>query len=256
MFLNNSSTLQKAPQKIISVVPSQTELLFSLGLDKEVVGITKFCVHPNTWYSTKTRIGGTKNLDLDKIDALQPDLIIANKEENIKLQIELLAKKYPVWVSDINNFDDAIKMIENIGILTHKPEKSFEIIEAIQSSFSNLKPFSTLHNKAIYLIWNDPFMTVGGDTFISDLLLKIGFANCFEHSKRYPTITIKDLQQNKPDFVFLSSEPYPFKEKHILELKEQLPASKIILVDGEMLSWYGSRLIHAAPYFNQLLEKC
>src|ERR1700741_3198050 len=99
-------SIPQIPQRIISLVPSQTELLFDLGLDKEVVGITKFCVHPPEWFQTKTRVGGTKQLKIDLIKQLQPDLIIANKEENVKEQIEELEKHFPVWISDVNNLED------------------------------------------------------------------------------------------------------------------------------------------------------
>ena len=256
MILNVNSVLDFIPKKIISLVPSQTELLFSMGLEKEVIGITKFCIHPKTWYTTKTRIGGTKNLDIDKINLLQPDFIIANKEENTKTEIELLAKKYPVLVTDINHLEDALEMIAAIGKFVNKSALANEIAQLIRQSFSSFNPFSKPQKKAVYLIWKNPYMTVGQDTFISDVLQKIGFTNCFQHSTRYPTIAINDIVKQDPDYIFLSSEPYPFKEKDINELRESLPNCKILLVDGEMFSWYGSRLTHAASYFSQLLEKC
>jgi ABC-type Fe3+-hydroxamate transport system substrate-binding protein len=256
MILNVNSVIDFIPKKIISLVPSQTELLFSLGLDKEVIGITKFCIHPKTWFTTKTRIGGTKNIDIDKINLLQPDFIIANKEENTKTEIELLAKKYPVLVTDIIHFEDAMEMIAAIGKYTNKSAFANEIVQMIRQSFSSLKPFSKPQKKAAYLIWKNPYMTVGQDTFINDILNKIGFSNCFQHSTRYPTITMNDIVKQDPDCIFLSSEPYPFKEKDIKELRDNLPKCNIILVDGEMFSWYGSRLTHAPSYFSQLLEKC
>ena len=174
---------ETSPQRIISLVPSQTELLFDLDLNEQVVGITKFCVHPPEWFYTKTRVGGTKKIHLDVIHQLQPDLIIANKEENVKEQIEECAKNYPVWVSDVNNLADAYDMIEQVGIITGKADKSKEIISSIKNAFSELPNVSSPPAggavRTCYLIWNDPYMTVGGDTFIHAMLKACGFKNIF-----------------------------------------------------------------------------
>ncbi|MEP7170536.1 MAG: helical backbone metal receptor [Bacteroidota bacterium] len=242
--------------KIISTVPSQTELLYDLGLREEVIGITKFCVHPYEWFRTKTRIGGTKNLNIKKIVALNPDLIIANKEENVKEQIEELQKKFKVYISDIKNLDDALKMMDDVGKLINKKDEANKIVEEIKSRFEDFKLQSSKFKVAsvIYLIWKNPCMTVGGDTFIHDMIARCGFKNIFGKLKRYPEITSEQISSLKPDFIFLSSEPYPFKEKHIEELKIISPTSKIILVNGEYFSWYGSRLLKAVEYFRELRE--
>ncbi|MEO5572829.1 MAG: helical backbone metal receptor [Bacteroidia bacterium] len=250
--------------RIISTVPSQTELLFDLGLREEVIGITKFCVHPNEWFRTKTRIGGTKNLNIKKIIALQPDLIIANKEENVKEQISALQKQFKVYVSDVKNLADALKMISETGELVNKKKEAKKIISGIKKQFKkpsnpqrgNMKtkvPFGD--SGTVYLIWRNPYMTIGNDTFIHDMITRCGFKNVFGDLKRYPEITPEQIAASKPDFIFLSSEPYPFKQKHIEELKTISPTSKIILVNGEYFSWYGSRLLKAAQYFRQLMEE-
>lgn len=252
--LRRKITLPDIPQKIISLVPSQTELLFDLGLDEEVIGITKFCVHPNKWLNNKTRIGGTKNIDIEKIASLKPDLVIANKEENIKEQIEALKAIAPVWVSDVNNLMDALEMIEMVGLLVNKKQNADLFAEQIRSSFNTLQTISN-KPKTCYLIWREPFMTVGGDTYINNLMQHAGFDNVFAYAKRYPSITIKDMVDSKCELVLLSSEPYPFKEKHLLELRAQLPNAKLLLVDGGMFSWYGSRLLKVPAYFKKLQNK-
>jgi ABC-type Fe3+-hydroxamate transport system substrate-binding protein len=248
--------LNKTPKRIISVVPSQTELLFDFELDKEVIGITKFCIHPKEWFRTKTKVGGTKHLKLEVIHQLNPDLIIANKEENVKEQIEELAKHYPVWLSDVKNLDDAYEMIEQIGLLTNKSNKSKEIVEAIKKEFSQLllnnTPPTGGAGGTSYLIWQKPYMTVGGDTFINAMMEVAGFDNIFKHQTRYPIVSIKDLHIANCQLLLLSSEPFPFKQKHIDELQSLLPNTKIILVDGEMFSWYGSRLLQAPEYYIKL----
>ena len=247
--------LQQYPLKrIISLVPSQTELLHDLGLEEEVIGITKFCVYPQSWFKTKERMGGTKTVNIQKIKELKPDLVLANKEENVKEQIEALETVAPVWVSDINNVEDALQMIERVGELTDKSEKSKVIIQNIQYAFSKLQ---TVNYKlqTVYLIWQHPYMTVGGDTFINDMLNKCGLQNMFENEKRYPHITTEQLVALQPQLVLLSSEPFPFKQKHADEIKALLPKTKVLLVDGEMFSWYGSRMLYTTQYFKELMNK-
>ena len=254
--LNREVIIKEKPCRIISLVPSQTELLFDLGLEDEIIGITKFCVHPREWFNTKTRVGGTKNIHLQKIKELNPDLIIANKEENVQEQIEELAKAFLVWISDITTLDDALQMITSIGEITGKTKQAEAITTRIKKGFDKLKS-STANSrlKTAYLIWKDPYMTIGNDTFINDMLAKAGFENIFQHKKRYPEINLHELSTMRCDLLFLSSEPYPFRQKHIDELSVQLPLTKIILVDGEMFSWYGSRLSKAPAYFTSLHQQ-
>jgi ABC-type Fe3+-hydroxamate transport system substrate-binding protein len=238
------------PSRIISVVPSQTELLFDLGLGKKVVGITKFCIHPAEWFKSKPRVGGTKKLDIEKIIQLQPDIIFANKEENEKADIEELKKHFPVWTSDIKNLEDALEMILEIGKITNTEKAAMKTTIEISEQFKTLSFKNTY--KCIYLIWTDPIMTVGGDTFIGEMLNRSGFENLTSHKKRYPELTLKQLQALNPEILFLSTEPYPFKQEHADYFQKQLPDSIIKIVDGEMFSWYGSRLQKAPLYFSEL----
>lgn len=254
MLLHSTLEFLNKPVRIISLVPSQTELLFHLGLEATVVGITKFCIHPANWQKTKVIVGGTKNINIEKIKSLNPDLIIANKEENVENQIMELSKHFPVWVSDVSNLKDALEMINDIGQLTKTASTAHQLIIEIETGFKNL-PFNANKIKTCYLIWKDPYMTVGGDTFISDMLNYCGYLNLYADAMRYPVIDINDLIKNDCQLLLLSTEPYPFKEKHIEELKRQLPGTTIILVDGEMFSWHGSRLLKAPSYFKQLVEQ-
>lgn len=244
--------LLSLPSRIISLVPSQTELLYYLGLEQSVAGITKFCVHPQSWFRSKPRVGGTKQLSFNSIHSLQPDLIIANKEENVKEQVEALAKDYPVWVSDVNNLGDACGMIASIGEMVQKTKAAQGLINKIKEQFAMLNaPQPPL--RTAYLIWKEPYMTAGGDTFIHDMLTRCGFQNIFALQMRYPAVTLQELQQCQ--LLLLSSEPYPFKQQHADELQQHLPGVKIVLVDGEYFSWYGSRLLQAPAYFRELIEK-
>lgn len=239
--------------KIISLVPSITELLFTLGLNEEVAGITKFCVHPEIWFRNKPRVGGTKNINPHKIRALNPDLIIANKEENVKEQIEELARDFKIILTDVNNYDEALQMIHHIGVATGKEKEAEQLVNNIQKKFSSFQ--IKTNYKAAYFIWQKPWMVAGGDTFINSMMQRAGFENVFINKPRYPETTIEELNSLQPEYILLSSEPYPFQQKHVVELKHYLPHSNIILVDGEMFSWYGSRMLKAAGYFNNLLNQ-
>ena len=253
-MMGRTFSVSEIPQRIISVVPSQTELLYDLGLDEEVVGITKFCIHPDDWFETKTRVGGTKNLNINSIINLKPDLVIANKEENTQSELEELAKHVPVWISDVRNLDDALNMISQLGEILSREEEAAKIISKITQNFGMLEPLPK-SKRAIYLIWRDPYMAVNSDTFIHDMLHRCGLINLTSDSAdRYPTLSPEQLFALNPDLVLLSSEPFPFAEKHAEELSRLLPKARIGLVDGEAFSWYGSRLIQSAPYFKQLIR--
>jgi len=244
----NSPDLSYRPVRIVSLVPSQTELLHYLGLEHETIAITKFCIHPASWHQNKLKIGGTKNFSLKKIIALQPDLIIANKEENVKEEIEALSE-HQVWVTDISTLEDAYQMISDVGKLTHKYDEAITLITLIKEKFTS---FHSGKIPVAYMIWKEPYMAAGGDTFINDMLLHAGFINVFASHKRYPVITFSDLKNCGCEIIMLSSEPYPFSVKHQLALQKLLPDIKIVLTDGEMFSWYGSRLLKATEYFSEL----
>ncbi|MBI3233967.1 MAG: ABC transporter substrate-binding protein [Bacteroidetes bacterium] len=230
----------KNPQRIISLVPSQTELLYYLGLTDEVVGQTLFCVHPPEMHESKPRVGGTKKINFEKIKELQPDLIIGNKEENDQQQMEELMKLYPVWMSDIKNLSSAFEMILKVGYLIRRDKKAKELVVDIQKRFHLVKEAE--NKKCIYLIWKNPWMVAGNDTFINEILTLKGYINLVKG--RYPELTTEQLAELKPESILLSSEPYPFKDKHIEELKHYLPHVEIKLVDGELYSWYGSRMLY------------
>ena len=250
--MGRSLRINALPQRIVSVVPSQTELLYDLGLSPEVVAITKFCIHPTEWFKQKQKIGGTKSLALNKIIGLQPDLVLANKEENIKQQIEALEKICPIWISDVQRLNDAVDMIREVGGICGRKDKAESIAEEVENNFKNIIPRTERILSCCYLIWRHPYMTVGSGTFIDNMLSYAGFQNIFSNKKRYPSTTVAEIGSLSPDLILLSSEPYPFSSKHVEELQALLPAIKIRLVDGSFFSWYGSRLLNAPAYFKQL----
>ncbi len=239
-FILTTGIAQSTPQRIISLVPSLTELICDLGLEKLLVGRTKFCIHPKDLINDIPKIGGTKNPRIKDILDLKPDLIIGNKEENRKEDIEALAEHCHVLVSDIKTFQDAQEFIQSLGNWYQKEEKAAEIIYQNQQCIRKYKIQES--KSALYLIWNDPYMSIGHDTYIHDILSQIGYRNILEDQLRYPTLEEDQIKALNPDVILLSSEPYPFKEKHISELQDLVPGAGIELVDGEFYSWYGSRL--------------
>lgn len=253
--LQRKLILNTTPKRIISLVPSQTELLCDMGLEDCIVGVTKFCIHPKHLKQNKTIVGGTKTIKADKIKALQPDIILCNKEENTKEIVEACEAITTVHVSDIFSISDCLELIHQYGQLFNKQTIAQQIVNKINV---NLKKFQAyIKNKPIlnvaYFIWRSPWMIAGNKTFINHLLEINQFKNVFSDSSRYPEIQLETLPENL-DVILLSSEPYPFKEQHMQEVLEHTPNAKAILVDGEYFSWYGSRLIKAFDYFKIFRE--
>ncbi|GAB4031281.1 helical backbone metal receptor [Spirosoma jeollabukense] len=238
------------PKRIISLVPSQTELLFDLGLDEAIVGITKFCIYPVTKVRNKAIVGGTKTLDLNKIKSLCPDLIIANKEENTREEIEELQSQYVVHVTDVASLPDALAMIREVGALVGKSAEAKQLTRAIELTLFSLPPVP--RPSVAYFIWRKPYMVAANATFIHAMLEVAGFQSVFADRTRYPEITANDLKVAQPDLIFLSSEPYPFAEKHVAEVQVICPSAYVVVVDGELFSWYGSRLLRSSDYFRNL----
>jgi ABC-type Fe3+-hydroxamate transport system substrate-binding protein len=252
------NSVSKNELRIVSVVPSQTELLYDLGLKNQIVGLTKFCIEPQDlvesgqkWFEVKTKIGGTKNIDIYKVRNLNPHIIFVNKEENDKGQIEALRSEFMVYTSDVFDLKSALEMIDHMGILTHSVIEANSISSAININFSQLNNCS-VQKTAAYFIWKNPYMTVGGDTFIHQMIEAAGFTSVTSSKNRYPVIEIEEIKKLNPEVILLSSEPFPFKEKHIAEFQEMLPKARIYIVDGQKFSWYGSHLIQSPLYFNDL----
>jgi iron complex transport system substrate-binding protein len=257
--LGNAITLNGVPQRIVSLVPSQTELLFDLGLEDRIVGITKFCVHPYHLKATKTLVGGTKKVHIEKIRLLKPDIIIANKEENTQEIVASLQDIAPVWVSDIVTIENSLAMIAEFGKIFSVRTQASQWIDKIEyarrdfAQFMAGKPFQ----RAAYFIWKEPYMAVANGTFINELLKLNHFTNIYEGREgRYPEVVVQKMRiQGDPQVVLLPSEPYPFKDEDAFELGRHTHHAKTVFVDGEMFSWYGSRLVKAFPYFKQLQDR-
>lgn len=248
--------LPSIPKRIVSLVPSQTELLIDLGLESSVFGITKFCVHPPYLRKKKSVLGGTKQVNFSKIKELEPDIILCNKEENTKDIVSELEKIAPVHISDINTIKQCFELINMYGELFKVQVKAQQLIERIEKERGDFRlTFTELRLKVAYFIWKNPYMVVGSETFINEMLSEAGFKNVFEDDIRYPEIELNHPKLLEADAIFLSSEPFPFKEKHVMYLRAQFPQKQILIVDGELFSWYGSRLLKSYSYFSTLHNK-
>ncbi|HEX5625577.1 MAG TPA: helical backbone metal receptor [Saprospiraceae bacterium] len=238
---------------IVSLVPSISWYLYDLGLDAEIAGVTRFCLSPSGLRNKAERIGGTKDPKIERIISLQPDLILANREENRKEDIERLAQDHTVYLSEVKDLEGMYEMMQDIAILTSKNEEGSILVNQIQKRVEEFEKvvYGKTHPKVLYLIWKDPLMSIGKDTFIHHMLEQAGFQNAMAHHSRYPELRIEDLTALDPDFIFLSSEPYPFKERH----KSHFSPYKSILVDGQMFSWYGSFILKSFDYLDAL-NKC
>lgn len=252
--LNRKIQINRIPRRIISLVPSQTELLVDLGLESSIVGVTKFCVHPKHLRMSKAVVGGTKQINIEKIKALQPDIILCNKEENTEEIIKSLEDIAPIHVSDIYNLEDCFELINMYAAIFDVEDKALDLISNIQIEREAFKlQFQNKDKlKVAYFIWKNPWMVAASDNFIDIMIKEAGFLNAFENEKRYPEIDLNYKALAEADLVFLSSEPFPFKEEHVLELQSQFPEKTIKIVDGEMFSWYGSRLLKSYSYFKRL----
>ena len=249
-------SFETTPKRIVSLVPSQTELLYDLGLEESIVGITKFCVHPYHLKSTKKIIGGTKKVHYEKIRLLQPDIIIANKEENTNEIVTELSKICPVWVTDIITVEDSLQMISHFGQLFNKRTEAQKWLDKINFAYQDFQNFikDKPIQKTAYFIWANPYMVAGNNTFINEIMQLNHFENIYTNrEERYPEIIIQKMRiQGDPDLVLLSSEPFPFTDEHAFELGRFTHHAKIIFVDGEMFSWYGTRLVKAFDYFKKM----
>ncbi|WP_224484769.1 ABC transporter substrate-binding protein [Robertkochia aurantiaca] len=245
-------SLPGTPGRIISLVPSLTEALCDLKLADQIVGRTRFCLHPRAMLSHVPVMGGTKKINPEKIRRARPDIILCNKEENTFKMVGELEKIAPVHVSDVSTVDDALELFRHYGDIFKKEEEAENLIERISNKRSKLLDDNGQKSKrAAYLIWKEPWMLAGKGTFIDHMMGLCGLHNVIQQ-QRYPAIDIHEIKATAPEVVLLSSEPYPFRTRHLHELKKYFPDSRILLVDGSYFSWYSGRIADAFNYFTQI----
>ncbi len=246
---------KKAPRRVISLCPSLTETLFDLGLDELVIGRTDYCVHPEDKVTAVQSVGGPKSVSLPAVESLLPDVILAVKEENDKKTLESIASLYyKCVIFDINCVDGALKMIEKLGEIFGRRERAAAMRASIGEGFSRVGR-AAKNPSFIYMTWSSPYIAAGTGNYINSLLSGFGFNNCLSGSfRRYVRMELNELKRLKPDIVFLPSEPYNYTIADRIKFEKLFPASKVVLVDGEMFCWYGSRMQKAGGYLKDLFE--
>lgn len=250
--LGRTLTYDFPPKRIISFAPAITDTLYSLHLNAEIVGRTRFCIHPKEKVKKAVNVGGTKDMKLERVHALKPDIVICEKEENTKEMVEELEKHFPVYVFEVQTVNDALKMIVDLGMLTDRNEEAFTLKQQITTAFQKI-PTLKVAKRVAYVIWKDPYMVVGKNTYIQSLLQRMGFVNPFiEYEGRYPTVTEEDFRHANLDYILLATEPYPFQEKHKKAFLTISPDADPVIIDGEMF-WYGVKMLDAVTYFNEKL---
>ena len=242
--------LEHPPRRIVSLVPSTTYSVCALGKQETIVGITNFCHRPSSLFAQAPKIGGTKTVSIQDVYALSPDIVLANKEENTKEDIEALrARGITVFVAFPQTLEQALSDLVDLGKILDAEPKANALVDQIQTMRTKYEPF-----QYVYLIWKNPAMSISSNTFISSMLKEIGGTTPYTTQDRYPTI-----EHIPPDIdaLLLSSEPFPFKEKHKKELSERFrfPENKIHLIDGAHCSWHGANMLHALPYLHAWRER-
>lgn len=246
--------------RIVSLVPSITELLFDLGLESQIVGRTRFCIHPKDKVGVVKRVGGTKHLSLSKIRELCPTHAIVNVDENVKAEVEAIAEFIPhIIVTHPVQPQDNLELYQLLGGIFGKPKQAAQLSAAFRQAYQDLLGAAETWpvKRVLYLIWRSPWMTVSSSTYISNLLSVVNWQTVGgEVSIRYPEIALtQDLLQGGVDIILFSSEPYPFSQAHIDAFRSEYPGSRqlLSLIDGEMLSWYGSRAIKGLRYLRSFV---
>ena len=252
--------LDHLPARIVSLVPSLTETLFTLGAGERLVGVTDYCIHPAEAVRDIPHVGGTKDPSIARILELTPDLVIANAEENEKNDVEQLRNHTTVFVTHPSTVAGAIKTVQDLGAMTGTVDKAGRFAEACRHTLDSLAGQTprTTHRTAC-LIWRNPWMAAGPATYMSDLIRTAGFENIFiKREPRYPKTTIDALVSANPDVILLPNEPYPFGEAEKDEIFDRFASAagtpSILLVEGTYFAWFGSRTLDALEYLKKLKE--
>ena len=246
--------------RVVSLCPSLTELVFDLGRGADLVGVTKFCVHPAQGVAAIEKVGGTKNPKVDRIVELAPDLVLLNEEENRAEDAESLREAgIRCHVSFPRTAGETAEMVRSIGAALGSADEAETIAAEIEARAERARAAARGRPPVRFacLIWRRPWMAAAGDTFLDALLGLAGGVNVFaDRADRYPEVTATELASADPDAILLTSEPFPFREEHADELAGAtgLPRERFVFVDGELLSWHGSRTPRGIDYAASVVE--
>ena len=254
-------SLARIPRRIVSLVPSLTETVCALGRAERLVGVTRYCTDPPEAVKPLPKVGGTKNPDCQRIIALEPDIVLANAEENRREDVECLERAgLPVLVTFPKSVRDAAHLIAQLGRLLATQRQARLVSVRIERNQRRAAAAVRGTRWRVFCpIWRNPWMGFNRDTYAHDVLWQAGGANiCADRADRYPSVDLAEIAAAEPEVILLPSEPYRFEEKHLASLRplHESPAwrcGRVFFVDGQALSWYGPRTAPALPYFQELL---
>ncbi len=246
--------LSRPPRRLISLIPSTTETLCRLGLADSIVGVTAYCVEPQAVVRARPRVGGQKTPDLDAIRRLEPDLVIANVEENLREHVKALREAgIAVWVTYPRSVADAIALIRELGRITGTQARAEPLADDLERLVDEVRATTArrLRTPVFYPIWRAPYMTINRDTYVDDVLAVSGGDNVFaDRPERYPRITLDEMAARRPAVIVLPDEPFRFRRAHVKDFEPypDVPAvrtGRIHLMDGKLCCWHGPRLADA-----------
>ena len=249
--LKRKITIRYPINKIVSLVPSITQTLYDFGLESKVIGITKFCPQGDEEKYKKICIGGTKNINIDKITQIDPDIILSDQEETPERIVKKISLHMPIWLSRVTNMEYNIEFMYNLNEILPCTNKIYKHLMSIEDKIKSIKQIGK-NSSFLCLIWKDPYMAAASSTYISSFISNFGFNNSISHLKRYPKISLEEIKTMAPEWIFLPDEPYAFNEENKKTLQKILPKSKVITLIGKHLSWYGSLSYTAIDYFTSL----
>jgi ABC-type Fe3+-hydroxamate transport system substrate-binding protein len=247
-----------APGRIVSLVPSLTETLFALGVGESVVGRTRYCTQPPRAVGRVPKVGGTKKIDVGRVLGLEPDLIVSVREENSREDVETLAEAgVPVFLGAPETVDGALQMLRELAATVEAPQAQ-SVLAPIERVVQGLEMRRGERRRVFVPIWKSPYMGVGSDTYVHDVLEVSGGENICGRATRYPVVTLQEIEALQPEVVLLPDEPYPFSAEDLPEFYAlYIPAARedrIHLVDGKLLTWYGPRMAGSLTQISALLR--
>jgi ABC-type Fe3+-hydroxamate transport system substrate-binding protein len=247
------------PNRIISLVPSLTEALFSFGVGEKVVGRTRYCLWPPRAVGKVPTVGGTKKVDVRRALELEPDLIVAVKEENARENVEELEEAgVPIFIGAPEDVAGAIRLLRELAERVEAP-RTEAVLDPIERVYGRLKNGVVRGAPLVFVpIWKKPYMSVGSDTYVHDVLEMCGGENICSDATRYPIITLKGVEAAQPEVILLPDEPYPFSAEDLEDFYAldvpAIHADRIHLVDGKLLTWYGPRMASSLVQLSTLLR--
>lgn len=252
--LGHTFEFSAPPKRVVSLVPSLTEVLFDLGAGASVAGVTSFCIHPPQARETAAVVGGTKNPKVDVIRQLAPDLVYMNLEENLKRHAEAIREFAPVFVTEPKKVADVESLILQLARIHAREREGDAIVSRLAAALEEVRRKARRFTFAV-AIWKNPWMWCGGDTYVSNLVAEAGGLNVFAGQTRYPTLQAEDVvREHRPEVIFLPDEPYLFTDDDAADLRAKTGARVVGPFAGDLFTWHGTRTVEGLAFLRDFLD--